>query len=116
MPADKHTNRWTRLMAALRLAAANPHRALPQASRFLTLQTAPMPGIDTIDRTVFLLEAARSELATQALRFSQLRFRVYPLQFFKFFRANIHLWLIVKAVEAIEGQQKELAHDPAGSR
>jgi len=103
-------------MAALRLASARPQQAASPASRFLTLQPAPVPGIEAIDRTVFILEAARSELAIQALRFSRVRFRSYPLQFFKFIQANIHLWLVVKAVEAVENHQKELVHDPAGSR
>jgi hypothetical protein len=116
MPADSQTNRWAGFLAAWRLATAHPRQAASQASRFLTLQPAPVPGIEAIDRTIFLLEAARSELATQALRFSRIRFRAYPLQFFRFVRANIHLWLVVKAVEAVESQQKEGAHDPAGSR
>lgn len=106
MPVNLGTSLWAMRWSAMRVVIARAQFAAGPASRFLALQPIPFSDLASTDRTIFILESARSELALETLRFSAIRLRAYPVQFLRFIRANIHLWIIVKAVEAMERKPK----------
>jgi hypothetical protein len=55
------------------------------------------------DAPIYLVEAARSDLAAAVLDVSAARIRAIPFQVAKAVKASIRLWLVLKAVEATEG-------------
>lgn len=91
-----------RAVVTVQLAFAKPDRCRRTAQRFLQRQPLPFPNVAACDRNLFVLEAARAGLVDEALRVSTTRFRFYPLQLIRFIRANLYLWLVVKAVEAVD--------------
>jgi hypothetical protein len=71
------------------------------AQRYLAAQPAVLPGIEARDHLLFLIDSARSDLATATLDLSRVRPARYVWQWLRIARARWRLELIVRAAETV---------------